>query len=333
MAKWVWLSVVLAVLAFVLAFWIRRPHEPAPSADLLPEKQVVALSPPPPGVDWEPLDEHPDIREAVAETDPDALRSALEDAGLFGLWVEARPQASWDPELPLEQRFAAGGVVRGFRGELLAAEGLLYVIDETQIPVVLADEVLARAAREMLEGSEPPELADFPQALAQPQAVEVLVMLSSEGGPLLWRSAKADSIAQGLITASLAARTRWEERSETMGGPLQGRLDQLDVQVALLFDDGTFDRSAISLIDALVKPVHGVAYEQPARWRYLLPRATLAAGSPTKAYEALFQENGLPKDSFERADIRLYRIRMRMVSVDQGSAGSRDTVVVPEVVE
>ena len=112
---------------------------------------------------------------------------------------------------------------------------------------------------------------------------------------------------------------------ETMGGPLGDRLDELDVHVAFLFDDGTFDRDALSLIDALVKPQHGVAYEQPTRWRYLLPRTTHNAGSPTEAYRRLFRDNGLAEDSFERLDLRLYRMRMRTVSVDQGSAGSSRT--------
>lgn len=333
MAKWVWLAIVLAAVAFFTAFWIWRPAEPPPSGPIPSGASVVAFATPPSGVHWESAEDHPDIRNAVSGTDPDALRVALRDAGLTGLWVEARPNGPWEPELPLEQRFSAAGVVGGFRGELLTAQGLLYFIEPTEVPVVLADEVLAKAARKILAGSDPPALEDFPQALAQRQAVEVLVMLSGERGPLLWRSAKADSIAQGLITASVAARSRWEERSATMGGPLDDRLGQLDVQVALLFDDGTIDSSAISLIDALVKPVHGVAYEQPGRWRYLLPRATVAAGSPTRAFQDLFEDNGLPKDSFDRADIRLYRIRMQMLSVDQGLADSTDTIVIPEVVE
>ncbi|MGB5694750.1 MAG: hypothetical protein WBM46_03775, partial [Polyangiales bacterium] len=168
-----------------------------------------------------------------------------------------------------------------------------------------------------------PPLDAFPEELTRPQAVEVLVLLTGGQGPRLWRSARAQSIAEGLITASLAARQRWQERMETMGGPLGERLDQLDVEVAFLFDDGTFDPRAVSLIDALVKPQHGVGYEQPARWRYLLPRATRAAGSPTEAYRQLFRENDLPEDSFERRDLRLYRLRMQVVSVDQGSTGSR----------
>ncbi|KPK15776.1 MAG: hypothetical protein AMJ62_08415 [Myxococcales bacterium SG8_38] len=326
MAKRVWLVAALAAAVGVLgALSIWSAGGPTPSSLLLPQTDVVAVAPAPRGVEWTPVDAHPAIREAVRGTDPARLRSALRDAGLSGLWVEVSPRGPWDPELPLGERFSAGGVVRGFRGEALTAEGLLYVIDDTKWPVVMADRVLGRAARSMLEGSPPPALEDFPPTLTKPQAVEVLVLLSSGRGPRLWRSARAASIAEGLITASLAARERWEERSETMGGPLGDRLDELDVEVALLFDDGTFDEGAISLIDALVKPVHGVAYEQPSRWRYLLPRATLAAGSATEAFERLFRDNGLPEDSFERRDLRLYRIRMETVSVNHGSTGSRRT--------
>lgn len=330
MARWVWLSVALGAGVLVAVLLAERlPWKPAahaPSARLLQHERVLALAPPPPGAEWDGAEDHPALLEAVNGTDPDRLRSALSEAGLAGLWTEVRPKGRWEPELPLAERFAAGGVVRGFRGEILTAGGLLYVPDRTQVPVVLAQRVLARAARAILEGNALPVLADFPQALVTLQAVEVLVMLTGAQGPRLWRSAKADSIAQGLITASVAARKRWEERSDTMGGSLGERLDGLDVEVALLIDDGTLDPSAVSLIDELVKPVHGVAYEQPARWRYLLPRATFAAGSPTEAFRTLFRDNGLSEDSFDRADIRLYRILMHTLSVDQGSAGSsRDT--------
>lgn len=326
MAKWVWLvAALVAAVGVVGALAIWNTGGPAPSTRVLQRTDVVAVAPAPRGVEWTGIEAHPAIGEALSGTDPARLRSALRDAGLSALWVEVMPRQAWDPEIPLGRRFSAGGVVRGFRGESLTAAGLLYVVDDTEWPVVMTDRVLGRAARSILEGSPPPALEDFPPALTKPQAVEVLVLLSSGRGPRLWRSARAASIAEGLITASLAARERWEERSDTMGGPLGGRLDELDVEVALLFDDGTFDRSALSLIDVLVKPVHGVAYEQPSRWRYLLPRATLAAGSPTEAFEKLFRDNGLPEDSFERRDLRLYRIRMETVSIDQGSTGSRRT--------
>jgi hypothetical protein len=290
----------------------------------------VALVSPPEGLHWDPLDAHPEVKKAVDGVDPDRLREALRNAGLEGLWAAVSPEASAGAELPLGDRFASGGVVRGFRGEALTSQGLLYVIDNTTWPVVLSDRVLARVARGILEGSAPPPRDAFPEELTRPQAVEVLVILSGANGARLWRSARAQSIADALITASLAARKRWEERSETMGGPLGERLDQLDVHVALLIDDGTFEPGALSLIDALVKPLHGVAYEQPARWRYLLPRATQAAATPTDAYRRLFRDNDLPEESFARRDLRLYRIRMQTVSIDQGSARSRRTGVLSD---
>jgi len=320
MAKRAWVLVIVGVLGALLVWRQSRTQTPAP---LLQWTNVVALVSPPPGLGWDRLEAHPAVEEAVQGVDPDRLREALEDAGLQGLWVAVSPEAVAGAERPLAQRLASGGVVRGFRGEALTRHGLLYVVDDTHWPVALSDRVLARVARRILEGSAPPPLDAFPEELTQPQAVEILVLLSEGRGPRLWRSARAQSIAEGLVTAALAARERWEERTETMGGPLGDRLDQFDVEVAFLFDDGTFDPGAVSLIDALVKSQHGVAYEQPARWRYLLPWATRAADTPTDAYRRLFRDNDLPEDSFERRDMRLYRLRMQTVSIDQGSAGSR----------
>jgi hypothetical protein len=320
MAKQAWLLVIVGILG-ALVVW--RQSRPQASVALLQWTNVVALVPPPPGLDWDRLDAHPAVKEAVQGVDPDRLREALREAELQGLWVAVSPEATSGADLPLANRFVSGAVVRGFRGEALTLDGLLYVIDDTEWPVALSDRVLAKVARRILEGSAPPPLDSFPEELTRPQTIEVLVLLTGGRGPRLWRSARAQSIAEALITASLAARERWEERTETMGGPLGERLDQLDVEVAFLFDDGTFDPEAVSLVDALVKPQHGVAYEQPARWRYLLPRATRAADTPTDAYRRLFRENNLPEDSFARRDLRLYRLRMQTVSIDQGSAGSR----------
>jgi hypothetical protein len=319
-AKRVWLLVLFGVVGTLVVWWQSRSQT---SGLLLPRTDIVAVESPPRGVDWEPLDAHPAVGAAVRGVDPQRLRDALSQAGLRGLWVAITPEARSGAELRLLDRFSSGDVVRGFRGELLTREGLLYVIDEIEWPVALSDRVLARVARGILEGSTPPPLDAFPGELTRPQAIEVLVLLSGGRGPRLWRSARAQSIAEGLVTASLAARQRWEERSETMGGPLGERLDQLDVEVAFLIDDGTFEPSAVSLIDALVTRQHGVAYEQPARWRYLLPQATQATGSPTDAYRRLFRENGLPEESFDRRDLRLYRVRMQTVSIDQGSTGSK----------
>lgn len=315
-------SIWLVLGAFVaLVIWFAG--RPKPSALLARADGVISAGSPPAGVDWLSVEGRPKILEALLGTDPERLREALREAGHRRLWVPAIPGPSADPERPLKERFSAGGIVRGFRGELLRSDGLLYRIDETEWPVVMSDRVLARVARGILEGAEPPPLDAFPAELQESQPVEVLVVLVGGRGPRLWRSARSPSLAEGVITAAVAARKRWEERSETMGGPLGDRLEQLDVHVALLFDDGTFDPGAPSLIDVLVKPRHGVAYEQPSRWRYLLPEATRNAATPSDAYRRLFRDNGLPEDSFERRDLRLYRMRMETISVDQGSAGSR----------
>ena len=320
MAKRVWLLLALGLLGIVVVWHQSRPR---PSLTLSQWTDVVALSTPPPGLDWTTGAAHPAVATAAEGTDPDALRRAMRDAGLQGLWIAAAPSTTPDPERPLGKRFSAGEIVRGFRGAALTATGLLYVRDETEWSAAMTDRVLARVARQILEGNKPPPLDAFPVELLRAQPVEVLVMLTGARGPKLWRSARSQSIADGVVTASLAARERWEERMETMGGPLLERLDELDVHVAFLFADGTFDADAVSLIDSLVKPRHGVAYEQPSRWRYLLPRATHNAESPTEAYRRLFRDNGLPEDSFGRRDLRLYRMRMQTVSVDQGSTGSR----------
>lgn len=305
-----------------MAIWIREARLDPPPV-LASWTDVVALVPPPRGLDWGDVKDHPTVDDAVRGLDPDALRRAMDEAGFDALWVGVTPEASWGPGLPLVDRLAAGGVIRGFRGVYLSPEGMLYAVDKTEWPESLTSRALAPVARQILQGSKPAPLDAFPAALTRRQAVEVLVLLRGSAGVRLWRSARAESIAEGLNTAALAARKRWDERSETMGGPLEDRLDQLDVEVALLFDDGTLDGRAVSLIDALVKPLHGVAYEQPARWRYLLPTATHDAKTPSDAYRQLFRDNGLPEESFDRADLRLYRLRMKTVSVDHGSTGSR----------
>jgi hypothetical protein len=320
MAKRTWL-VLLLLVAGAWVLW--RQSGLQPSAALLQWTGIAALVPPPADIGWERVDAYPEVNKAVEGSNPVGLREALQASGLRGLWVGVSMQPKTGGDLSLAERFANGAVVRGFRGAVLTTQGLLYVVDETKWPVVISDRVLARVARRILEGSDPPPMDAFPEELAEEQAVEVLIVLSGGSGPRLWRSARAHSIAEGLVTASLAARERWEERAETMGGPLGERLDELDVEVAFLFDDGTFAPGAVSLIDTLVKPQHGVAYEQPSRWRYLLPRATHRADSPTDAYRQLFRLNGLPENSFERKDLRLYRVRMQTVSIDQGSTGSR----------
>lgn len=315
---WVWVGVFL-VAAVGWRLWTDRPPADRQAA-LGKHTKVVALSEPPSGISWSSPSDHPEVSAALDGVDPAALLGALRDAEREGVWVRFSGEASYGPDVSLGEQLAAGYAPPGLRGEYLGSSGLLYLVDETKWPQPLSEKVLARVAREILTGKTPPRLDAFPEALARRQPVEVMVLLRDPRSVRLWRSARAPSIAEGLVTAALAAQKRWEERSEAMGGPLADHLDGLDVEVSLLIEDGTFESGATSLIDSLVLPRHGVAYQQPTRWRYRLPRATHGAASPTEAYRELFAENGLPEDSFTRGDTRLYRLRMQRLSIDQGSA-------------
>ena len=315
---WIWLGVILVAVVGWRLWTGRQPAKRQPALEK--HAKVVALSKPPAGMPWSSPSEHPGISTALNGVNPEALRKALEDADREGVWVRFSGDASYGADVSLREQLAAGYAPPGLRGEYLGPSGLLYVVDETEWPQPLSEEVLGRVAREILEGKPLPRLDAFPQALTRRQPVEVMVLLRDARSVRLWRSARAPSIAEGLVTAALAAHKRWEERSEAMGGPLADQLDGLDVEVSLLIEDGTFESGSASLIDSLVLPRHGVAYQQPTRWRYRLPRATHRAASPTEAYRALFTENGLPEDSFTRGDTRLYRLRMERLSRDHGSA-------------
>ena len=108
MAKRAWLLVIVGVLGALLVW---RRSRPDVSPALLQWTNVVALASPPSGLDWDRLDAHPAVQEAVRGVDPDRLREALGDAGLEGLWVAVSPEAPSGAELPLVDRFASGGVV------------------------------------------------------------------------------------------------------------------------------------------------------------------------------------------------------------------------------
>lgn len=296
--------------------------------------QVLVLGPAKPqravGTSWVEPASVPEVAAALRGYVVDPLREAMSAASLDGLWFRPQYGASVGPDTSLASRLSAGAFVPGFAGQVIAPDGVLYAPQKRDALGELAAEVLAKVARKILSGVEAPSLSSFPEALLVPADVEVLVLLRDLGQMRLWRSARAASVASGLVRASVAAAERWQERQAAMGGALEERLAGLTVEVALLVDDGTLADRSPAFIDRAVTPRHGVAYEQPGRWRYLLPAATATAGSPSQAFRQLFQDNDLPEESFDRPDLRLYRFAMETVSVDQASAGkpsSRDAAV------
>ena len=74
----------------------------------------------------------------------------------------------------------------------------------------------------------------------------------------------------------------------------------------------------------MASEMHGFGYEQPGRWRYVLPEQAADYGSPALALRSLFKDNGLGEQSYDRKDLRLYRFVTRRLSVDFGER-QRDT--------
>jgi hypothetical protein len=251
----------------------------------------------------------PDLVRALSGHDENALVQAIEKAHVAALLVDAA-DATGDASA-LQQRLAHFAHVRGLRGLYVSRAAVLYAPDLTRELSALDRAALATVARGLVAGARPPRVSSFPEPLRRLRPVEVMVLLRHDDNPRLWRSSRGSSIASALITAATVARERWQERAQAMGGPLDRALHDLYVDVCLLDDDGTLGERDPAFVDRVFVPgVHGVAYERKGAWRYLLPEATRdeGGGRASRAYRKLFADDGLPEDSFQRHELRLYRL-------------------------
>ena len=256
----------------------------------------------------------PGLSTALAGEDPAALGAALQRGNVQHLLVD--PAGAREGQA-LGARLARYEPVAGLRGLHLAPEAALYAIDPFEALPREQRDALAVVARRMLAGASSPRLQSFPEGLRRVQPVEVMVLLRERGKARLWRSARGSSLARALLTAVEVARERWHEREQAMGGPLAPLLPRLEVEVALLIDDGTVASSDPAFVDRVFSPVHGVGYERKGSWRYMLPEATAEAGRgrASRAYRKLFLDDGLPEDSLGRRELRLYRLRVQTLAV------------------
>jgi hypothetical protein len=133
-----------------------------------------------------------------------------------------------------------------------------------------------------------------------------MVLLSRNGEPRLWRSARATSIARALLTATRVARDRWREREQTMGGPLTKRLLELDVEVLLLSEDGTLLTTQKAFVNSALHAEHGIGFDYRTSWHYVLPRDLSRQGGPFAALSKQLKEQGLTLAALE-TDARVYR--------------------------
>lgn len=271
------------------------------------------------GTRFETIRDDSPLGAALASADPSVGRRAFDAARLHALVIDVA-RARLAPASSCLGRLGRFESVEGFR--TIALETGRILVEPFDLPVLSDEEkaALPRVARQILAGGTPPRLSQFPAHLRAPVTVEVLLALRQQNGELsLWRSARASSIASGLLTATRVAMERWNAREENLGGSLGAALHNVDVEVALLVDDGTIVTRADGFIDQVIGPTYGVAFDQPSSWHYLLPESPerRRAGSGSAAFRALFVDRRGRPDGISDRSIRLYRVRVLTLGVDR----------------
>lgn len=244
--------------------------------------------------------------------DTNALRAALAARKASALAIErSKPGATREQtkEKTAESQLARLAFVSGFRAIALSSKLALYAPEREPELSAREREGLAYVARGLLRGAREPNLNSFPPALRRVERVEVMVLLREHGSARLWRSARGTSLARALLTATRVARDRWRERESAMGGPLNERLLDLDVEVSLLSEDGVIVSPTQPLIDAAISPEHGIGFEYKSGWHYLLPEDVKRRGngSPYRALLSLMSEQGVPASGLSSGVLRVYR--------------------------
>lgn len=323
-APWIVVAVVAAAAVGAVVFAAARGGSDASGASLLRDRgRLVALGDPgvvgalPAGTSVVPLDEVAAVRDALGGDDERALAAALDRDEVDGVLVDARRRGDGPT---LSARLSRYEHVTPLRGVFLSPEYALFVRRTIPDMAPPLDEALERVARGILEGRRPPRESSFPAALRADRSCEVMVLLRRGRQPRLWRSARGASISRALVTAAVVARQRWQEREDAMGGPLDDALPHLQVEVSLLEEDGTLAVTADAFLARVMTPRHGAGYERKGTWRYLLPRATVAAGGGRAAFEELVTDNGFAVDALARPDFRFYRLVVTPLAVSPAPA-------------
>jgi hypothetical protein len=260
-----------------------------------------------------PVQSIPELTAPLRADDAGALTTAMVKNDVQGLLVDVQSPPAGSALAARLGRFAR---VSGLQGAYFNRRAALYVLDPLRIwsPALRAG--LAEVARRLVGGVPPPRISSFPDAVRRLDPVEVMVLLRSGGEPRLWRSARGSSFARALLTAAAVARQRWVERSQALGGPIDQLLPGLELELAVLQDDGEIGTRNQGFVDRVILPEHGVGYERKGGWHYLLPDATHEHGrTPSRAYQHLFADAGLPTDSLDNPELRLYRLAVQTIGV------------------
>ncbi|MFO0681689.1 MAG: hypothetical protein U0234_06545 [Sandaracinus sp.] len=329
---------LVALLALALAIgWSVWAHRPVPGVGDLEHQmenqgRILVLGAPdllrlhPEGSTFVTEPELSELSATLDGTDDRLFARMLTSEGIAAVLVDGRqPPAIAEGETPtVRQRLAHYAGFEALACEHLAPTAALYTPRTNLVIDPPLDEALAHVARAVLRGTPSPRVSSFPEPLRRIRNVEVMVMLEDRGHPRLWRSARGSSIGRALLTAAVVARQRWSERQSAMGGPIDRVLPTLDVSVYLLDEDGTLGARSAPFIETAFTdlpgmPEHGVAFDHRGTWRYLLPDATReqGEGSAVRAYRSLFADSDMDEDSFERDDVRLYRMLARRLAISR----------------
>lgn len=248
------------------------------------------------------------VTTAMSGDDPAALVAAITEGGFDAILVDGRVPDAEDDQT-LAGMLARYEHVPGLRATLLTPIAAVYRLDEVEALDPEHAEAMGHVARRIIAGARPPRVASFPEPLRRLRNVEVMVLLRERGQARLWRSARGSSLARALVTASVVARQRWEEREQAMGGPLDEALPRITVEVVRLSEDGTLGARSEAFIERVFTPKHGVAYERRGTWHYQLPGTRDdEPGAAYASFVELFTDNGLEREAINRTDVRPYRL-------------------------
>lgn len=266
----------------------------------------------------------PGVALESASTKLQAALSARDAGPLAALLRELRGSALGLRPNPGAQPGTVGSALQrleyvvGLRGVVLSPEVAVYAPERELTLTREEREAMAYVARALFRGAREPSVASFPASLRRVERVEVLVTLSKRGEPRLWRSARGTSIARALLTATRVARDRWREREQAMGGPLPKQLLQLDVEVALLSEDGTLASTQAPFINRVLAPAHGLGFDHRTAWHYTLPGDL--ARNKKKPFDVLatqIADQGLTLAILAESDTRVYRFVQLPLSVSK----------------
>lgn len=179
---------------------------------------------------------------------------------------------------------------------------------------------LAELVRHLLKGHIMPERARLPQGYVEPMPVEIMVTLRDTSMGLktdrLWRSAKGNSIAEAVSTAAHAARLRWKERQDVLGGPLELKLPRLEIEVSMLVRNGSFIAPNAGWVAAHVRG-HGrwgIGIEKKDAWYYTFAPTTLKDNDGKAPRHTLLnkllKDHNMNHETLKRPDVKLYRFEV-----------------------